>query len=145
MEMTILESAMAEIALWEIFAQARGANATVFLATVIAVWVAARFSSVMLEKGANTLGKILCTAFALGVFMLGFNLGGWVSGTYDGHAGALAALDAANGAIDLGAGSSQYIENLASGGTMIGSIGAWLFYGAGFLIAVLPLWFNPKD
>jgi len=77
--------------------------------------------------------------------MLGFNLGGWVSGTYDGHAGALAALDAANGAIDLGAGSNQYIENLASGGTMIGSIGAWLFYGAGFLIAVLPLWFNPKD
>ena len=28
MEMTMLESAMAEIALWEIFAQARGANAT---------------------------------------------------------------------------------------------------------------------
>ena len=145
MEITMLESAMAEIALWELFAQARGANATVFLATVIAVWVAARFSSVMLEKGANTLGKLLCTAFAIGVFLLGFNLGGWISATYEGHAGALAALDVANGTIDIGAGSKQYIENLASGGTMIGSIGAWLFYVAGLLIAVLPLWISPKD
>ena len=76
----------------------------------------------MLEKGANTLGKLLCTAFAIGVFLLGFNLGGWISATYEGHAGALAALDVANGAIDIGAGSKQYIENLASGGTMIGSM-----------------------
>jgi hypothetical protein len=51
MEMTMLESAMAEIALWEIFAQARGANATVFLATVIAVWVAARFFKCDARKG----------------------------------------------------------------------------------------------
>ena len=108
--MSMLESAMAEIALWELFAQSRGANATVFLATVIAVWVAARFSSVMLDKGANTVGKVLCTAFAIGVFLLGFNLGGWINGTYEGHAGALAALDAANGSIDLGAGSQQFIE-----------------------------------
>ena len=115
MEMiSMLESAMAEIALWELFAQSRGANATVFLATVIAVWIAARFSSVMLDKGANTVGKVLCTAFAIGVFLLGFNLGGWINGTYEGHAGALAALDAANGSIDLGAGSQQFIENMKS-------------------------------
>ena len=113
--MSMLESAMAEIALWELFAQSRGANATVFLATVIAVWIAARFSSVMLDKGANTVGKVLCTAFAIGVFLLGFNLGGWINGTYEGHAGALAALDAANGSIDLGAGSQQFIENMKSG------------------------------
>ena len=143
--MSMLESAMAEIALWELFAQSRGANATVFLATVIAVWVAARFSSVMLDKGANTVGKVLCTAFAIGVFLLGFNLGGWIYGTYEGHAGALAALDAANGSIDLGAGSQQFIENMKSGGNTIGAIAAWLFYGAGFLIAVLPLWISPKD
>ena len=57
--MELIQSGMAEIALWEVFSQARGANATVFLATVIAVWIAARFSSVLLEKNVNLLGKIL--------------------------------------------------------------------------------------
>ena len=46
-----------EIELWNLFASSRGANATIFLATVIAVWVAARFSSVMVDKGANTVAK----------------------------------------------------------------------------------------
>ena len=54
----------------------RGANATIFLATVIAVWVAARFSSVMVDKGANTLAKLIGTAFAVSVFLIGLNLAG---------------------------------------------------------------------
>ena len=37
--MELIQSGMAEIALWEVFSQARGANATIFLATVIAVSV----------------------------------------------------------------------------------------------------------
>ena len=45
-----------------------GANATLFLGVVIAVWVAARFSSVAVEKGANALGKVICTLFAFSVF-----------------------------------------------------------------------------
>ena len=48
--MDIITSVTAEISLWELFATSRGANATVFLATVIAVWIAARFTSVMIEK-----------------------------------------------------------------------------------------------
>ena len=143
--MDIIASATTEIALWELFATSRGANATVFLSTVIAVWIAARFSSVMMEKGANTLAKIIGTAFAVSVFLLGLNLGGWVSGTYEGHSAALAALDAANGSLDIGAGSKQFIENMANGGNMMGTIGAWMFYVSGLLIAVLPLWFNPNE
>ena len=38
-----------------------------------------------------------------------------------------------------------FIENMKSGGNTIGAVAAWLFYGAGFLIAVLPLWISPKD
>mgnify|MGYP005704421375 FL=1 len=143
--MDIITSVTAEISLWELFATSRGANATVFLATVIAVWIAARFSSVMIEKGANTLAKVIATAFAVSVFLLGLNLGGWVTGTYEGHADALAALDAANGALDIGPGSKAFIENMANGGNMIGTVGAWMFYVTGLLIAVLPLWFNPND
>lgn len=143
--MDIITSAMAEIALWEVFATARGANATVFLSTVIAVWIAARFSSVMIDKGANTMAKIIATAFAASVFLIGLNLGGWITGTYEGHAAALAALDVANGAIDIGPGSKAFIANMAEGGNIIGTVGAWMFYVSGLLIAVLPLWFNPND
>ena len=113
--MDLITSATAEMALWEIFAQSRGANATVFLATVIAVWIAARFSSVLIEKGVNTMGKIICTAFAVSVFLLGLNLGGWVNGTYEGHAAALAALDVANGSVDIGNGSKNFITHGKSG------------------------------
>ena len=143
--MDIITSAMAEIALWEVFATARGANATVFLSTVIAVWIAARFSSVMIDKGANTMAQIIATAFAASVFLIGLNLGGWITGTYEGHAVALAALDVANGVIDIGPGSKAFIANMAEGGNMIGTVGAWMFYVSGLLIAVLPLWFNPND
>ncbi len=45
----------------------RGANATLFLGVVIAVWVAARFSSVAVEKGANALAKVIMTLFAFSV------------------------------------------------------------------------------
>ena len=63
--MDIITSVTTEIALWEVFATSRGANATVFLATVIAVWIAARFSSVMMDKGANIVAKLIGTAFRI--------------------------------------------------------------------------------
>ena len=44
MEDALVQSAMAEIAMWDAFAAGRTANATGFLAIVLAVWVAARFS-----------------------------------------------------------------------------------------------------
>ena len=64
MEEALVQSAMAEIAMWDAFASGRSANATGFLAIVLAVWVAARFSSVSLEKNVNMLGKVFVKAFA---------------------------------------------------------------------------------
>ena len=43
--------------IWMSLQASRGANATLFLGVVIAIWVAARFSSVAVEKGANALAK----------------------------------------------------------------------------------------
>ena len=94
MDMDLLASASMEVALWESFGGLRTANATGLLAAVIAIWIAARFSSVMIDKGANMLGKVLCTTFAVGVFLMGFNVAGLINGTYEGHAAALAALAA---------------------------------------------------
>ena len=48
MEEALVQSAMAEIAMWNTFNTGRAANATGFLAIVLAVWFAARFSSVSL-------------------------------------------------------------------------------------------------
>ena len=46
MEDIIVQSAMAEIAMWDAFHTGRGANATGLLALILGFWVAARFSSV---------------------------------------------------------------------------------------------------
>ena len=142
--MDLLTSVSYEIELWNLFASSRGANSTIFLATVIAVWVAARFSSVMVDKGANTLAKLIGTAFAISVFLIGLNLFNLIGGTFEGHAMALNALDVANGDIDLGAGSQAWLAAQADG-NMIASLGGWMFYISGLLIAVLPLWLNPND
>ena len=48
MEDMIMQSGMVELGLWEIFAQARQANATTFLATVIAVWIAVSYTHLTL-------------------------------------------------------------------------------------------------
>ena len=146
MEEMIMQSAMVELDLWKIFAESRQANTTVILATVIGVWIAARFSSVVMDKGTNLLAKIICTSIAVGIFLIAFNNGYWISGTMEGHAAAFKAnLDMVNGDVDISPGSQAFIENNASNGNIIGTVGAYLFYVGGLLLAVLPLWINPKD
>ena len=46
-----------------------------------------------------------------------------------------------NGDLDIGAWSLQFIENTKSG-NMLASLGGWMFYLSGLLIAVLPLWIS---
>ena len=86
MEEALVQSAMAEIAMWNTFNTGRAANATGFLAIVLAVWVAARFSSVSLEKNVNLLGKVFVTAFAVGVFLSGLVVYGNIGGSYEAQA-----------------------------------------------------------
>ena len=143
--MDLLTSVNYELELWSIFASSRGANATVFLAMVIAVWIAARFSSVSLEKNVNMLGKVFVTAFAVGVFLSGLVVYGNIGGLYEGHALALSTLDAANGDVDLGPGSQAFVAAMAEGGNMIGKVGGMLMLVAALGIAVIPLWVNTSD
>ena len=145
MEDALVQSAMAEIAMWDAFAAGRTANATGFLAIVLAVWVAARFSSVSLEKNVNMLGKVFVTAFAVGVFLSGLVVYGNIGGLYEGHALALSTLDAANGDVDLGPGSQAFVAAMAEGGNMIGKVGGMLMLVAALGIAVIPLWVNTND
>ena len=145
MEELALASANMEIALWGVFGTGRTANATALLALILAIWVAARFSSKSLEKNVNLVGKLFVTAFAVGVFMMGLVVFGNISGTFEGHAGALAELDVGNGDIDLGAGSQAFIEFMNSGGNLVGRIGGMLVLVGGLAIAVVPLWVKSSD
>ncbi len=145
MEELALASANMEIALWSVFGTGRTANATALLALILAIWVAARFSSKSLEKNVNLVGKLFVTAFAVGVFMMGLVVFGNISGTFEGHAGALAELDVGNGDIGLGAGSQAFIEFMNSGGNLVGRIGGMLVLVGGLAIAVVPLWVKSSD
>ena len=141
MEELALQSAMFEIGLWETYQTGRGANASVGIAMVIAVWVAARFSSVAMEKGVNLVGKIILTAFAASVALGGIALVGTIDAVWVGHANALAGLDVANGAVDLSAGSQLYVEMNSDSNALRKTMG-YVFYVAGFLIATMQLWFD---
>ena len=141
MEELALQSAMFEVGLWETYQTGRGANASVGIAMVIAVWVAARFSSVAMEKGVNLVGKIILTTFAASVALGGIGLVETIDAVWVGHANALAGLDVANGAVDLSAGSQLYIDINSDSNVLRKTMG-YVFYVAGFLIATMQLWFD---
>jgi hypothetical protein len=141
MEELALQSAMFEVGLWETYQTGRGANASVGIAMVIAVWVAARFSSVAMEKGVNLVGKIILTAFAASVALGGIGLVETIDAVWVGHANALAGLDVANGAVDLSAGSQLYVDVNSDSNVLRKTMG-YVFYVAGFLIATMQLWFD---
>jgi hypothetical protein len=144
MEELALQSAMFEVGLWETYQTGRGANASVGIAMVIAVWVAARFSSVAMEKGVNLVGKIILTAFAASVALGGIGLVETIDAVWVGHANALAGLDVANGAVDLSAGSQLYVDMNSDSNVLRKTMG-YVFYVAGFLIATVQLWFDTTN
>ncbi len=144
MEDIIIQSAMAEIAMWDAFHTGRGANATGLLALVIAFWVAARFSSVSMDKGTNLLGKVIVTSFAVSVFMFSMIVFTNIGNLFEGQAAALAALDAANGDVDLSPAAQAYLANQDEG-SGFGIAMAWMMSVSALAIAVLPMWFNTND
>ena len=144
MEDIIIQSAMAEIAMWDAFHTGRSANATGLLALVIAFWVAARFSSVSMDKGTNLLGKVIVTTFAVSVFMLSMIVFTNIGNLFEGQAAALAALDAANGDVDLSPAAQAYLAN-QDAGNGFGIAMAWMISISALAIAVLPMWFNTND
>ena len=144
MEDIIIQSAMAEIAMWDAFHTGRSANATGLLALVIAFWVAARFSSVSMDKGTNLLGKVIVTTFAVSVFMFSMIVFTNIGNLFEGQAAALAALDAANGDVDLSPAAQAYLAN-QDAGNGFGIAMALMMSVSALAIAVLPMWFNTND
>ena len=59
-----------EMDIWAIWSTNRIPSAIMGLTGMISIWIAARFASVMMEKGANLLGQITVTVFGLCVLMM---------------------------------------------------------------------------
>ena len=70
-----------ESEIWMTLHTARGANAGFLLWSIVAIWVAARFSSVAAEKGVNMVGKVICSIFALAAFRNSISLGSVLLGS----------------------------------------------------------------
>ncbi|MBT3620510.1 MAG: hypothetical protein HN523_08795 [Porticoccaceae bacterium] len=128
-----------ESEIWATFQASRGANATLFLAMVVAIWVAARFCSVMVEKEAPLSAKIICSVFSLSVFAMNWIIATNMANQLIGHANAMASLGESASPMAKGF-AAQYGGEMA---TMPHPVAIALLV-SGFLIAFLPLWMSPK-
>jgi|TARA_B110000483_G_scaffold207966_1_gene253261 hypothetical protein len=128
-----------ESEIWASFQASRGANATLFIGIVIAIWVAARFASVLVEKDAPVLGRVLSSIFSLSVLLFGWNMTTNIMNQWTVHANALGGLGENASEIAKGF-TATYGGEYA---TMPDPIGI-AFLVSGFLIAFLPLWVKAK-
>ena len=132
-----------ESEIWASLHTARIANAAFFISTMVSIWVAARFSSVAAEKGLNMVGKIICSLFALGVFMGNWTIGSTVMSTYSGFGKAFEMLGETG--VELSPMAIGYIEYFGTEATGMPNPIMMLVGVTGLLIALAPLWFNPAD
>ena len=65
--------------IWAGLQAARIATAINFMGGIVAIWVAARFASVAIEKGANLAAKVIITIFGLCVVLTNFWFMQWFS------------------------------------------------------------------
>ena len=142
MKYLILENIM-ETDIWMSLHTARIANAAFFLSIMVSIWIAARFSSVAAEKGVNMVGKIICSLFALGVFMGNWVVGSTVMNTYSGFAKAFEMLGETGA--ELSPMATGYIAYFGTEATGMPNPVMMLVGVTGLLIALSPLWFNTND
>ncbi|KRP00463.1 MAG: hypothetical protein ABS20_01380 [SAR86 cluster bacterium BACL1 MAG-121022-bin58] len=105
---------------------------------IVAIWVGARFTSVMVDKNVSMLPRIIQTVF-------GLTLMAWVTNIVVVNRavviGAAKAMETAGESTALSEGAQNYVDTWANAepGLMANPIGA-LFLLSALLIIILPLW-----
>ena len=132
-----------ESEIWMSFQTSRGANATLFLGVVIAVWVAARFASVSMDKGANAVGKVIVSLFALSVFAAGWNMFTYIGNQFVGHAAAFEGLKKSG--VEISELADGFIKTYGTEAITMPNMIEAAFLITGLLIAVLPMWVKTTD
>ena len=105
---------------------------------IVAIWVGARFTSVMVDKNVSMLPRIIQTVFGLTLMACVTNI---VVVNRAVVIGAAKAMETAGESTALSEGAQNYVDTWANAepGLMANPIGA-LFLLSALLIIILPLW-----
>jgi hypothetical protein len=123
---------------WALWSSMRTGIAISSIFVIVASWVGARFTSVMVDKNVSTLPRIIQTVF-------GLTLMAWVTNIVILNRavviGAAKAMETAGESAQLSDGAQNYVDTWASAdpSLMANPIGA-LFLLSALLIIILPLW-----
>ena len=130
--------------IWTNFSLGRIMDAVNFLGGIIALWIAARFASVAVDKGANLVAKIVITVFGLCVIICKI----WFSqGMLWNYYWAWANLSRLKeSGAELSVNSEHYLtlnQNMQEPSYLDNPV-FLVMYLAAFLVIVGTLWFPPK-
>ena len=123
---------------WALWSSMRTGIAISSIFVIVAIWVGARFTSVMVDKNVSMLPRIIQTVF-------GLTLMAWVTNIVVLNRavviGAAKAMDTVGESTALSEGAQNYVDTWANAepGLMANPIGA-LFLLSALLIIILPLW-----
>ena len=123
---------------WALWSSMRTGIAISSIFVIVAIWVGARFTSVMVDKNVSMLPRIIQTVF-------GLTLMAWVTNivvlSRAVVIGAAKAMETAGESTALSEGAQNYVDTWANAepGLMANPIGA-LFLLSALLIIILPLW-----
>ena len=127
---------------WTLWSSMRTGIAISSIFVIVAIWVGARFTSVMVEKEVRILPRIIQTVF-------GLTLMAWVTNIVILNRavviGAAKAMETAGESSALSEGAQNYVDTWANAapGLMANPISA-LFILSAVLIIILPLWVKPN-
>ena len=123
---------------WALWSSMRTGMEISSIFVIVAIWVGARFTSVMVDKNVSMLTRIIQTVF-------GLTLMAWVTNIVVLNRavviGAAKAMETAGESTALSEGAQNYVDTWANAepGLMANPIGA-LFLLSALLIIILPLW-----
>ena len=123
---------------WALWSSMRTGMEISSIFVIVAIWVGARFTSVMVDKNVSMLPRIIQTVFGLTLIALVTNI---VVLNRAVVIGAAKAMETAGESTALSEGAQNYVDTWANAelGLMANPIGA-LFLLSALLIIILPLW-----
>lgn len=129
-----------EMEIWSIFSSLRISSAINGLTGMFTIWLAARFASVMMDKGPNMLAKVIVSVFGVCVIFMNVMFLMMAQSVFINTSKAFTALR--DSGTEISAGAARFIENYSANGepalTNTPVLGVMLL--AALLIIILPIW-----
>ena len=132
-----------ETDIWAALGAARIAAAINFMGGMVAIWIAARFASVAVEKGANLAAKVVITIFGVCVVLINFWFMQWLSWDYYMALSNLERLRESG--VELSVNASNALEKFPpEEPTLLENPVGLLLCLTALLVILGTLWFKPK-